>query len=72
MRKVTPGEMLALNDLLLMENNALAVARPGVNVITDEQLKNLAQSGITAAETRIAGLQQFIVENGLITSKEVQ
>jgi hypothetical protein len=55
-----------------METNALAVPKAGVNAITDEQLKNLAQSGITATGARIMGLQQFISENHLITSGEVQ
>ena len=71
MRKITPGENLSLNTLLQMETNALAVAKPGLNTITDPQLKSLAQSGITASESRILGLQQFITENNLINTGEV-
>ena len=71
MRKITPGENLSLNTLLQMETNALAVAKAGLNTITDPQLKSLAQSGITASESRILGLQQFITENNLINTGEV-
>ncbi|HBF37736.1 MAG TPA: hypothetical protein DDW50_10480 [Firmicutes bacterium] len=71
MRKITPGENLSLNTLLQMETNALAVAKAGVNAITDPQLKSSAQSGITATQARIMGLQQFITENHLINTGEV-
>jgi hypothetical protein len=72
LRKLTPGEILSLTTLLQMETNALAVAKAGVMAITDEQLKNLTQSGITATNARIMGLQQFISENHLLTTGEVQ
>jgi hypothetical protein len=71
MRKITPGEMLTFSTLLQLEVNGLAVARAGVNIISDQQLKDLAQSGITAAEARIAGLQQFVSENDLTNIGEV-
>jgi hypothetical protein len=63
--------MLSLSTLLQMETNALTVAKAGVHAITDQQLKDLGQSGITAAEARIAGLQQFIAENQLTDVGEV-
>ena len=72
MRKLTPNEILSLNALLQMETQSLSVARAGLNAITDEQLKNLAQSGITATEGRIMGLQQFIAENHVTSTGEVQ
>ncbi|HEY8464374.1 MAG TPA: hypothetical protein VIM29_10210 [Bacillota bacterium] len=72
MRQLTSGEKLTLSNLLQAETNSLAMARAGINAITDEQLKTLAQSGLTAAEARIAGLQEFISENNLTTIKEVQ
>lgn len=72
MRKLTPGEVLSLNTLLQMETNGLSVAKAGINAITDDQLKSLAQSGITATEARIMGLQQFIAENHVTSTGEVQ
>lgn len=72
MRQLTSGEKLTLSNLLQAETNSLAMARAGINAITDEQLKTLAQSGLTAVEARIAGLQEFISENNLTTIKEVQ
>lgn len=69
MRQLTPGEVLSLSTLLAAETNALAIAKAGVNAITDQQLKAFTQSGITASQTRIAGLQQFISENMGITGE---
>lgn len=63
MRQLTPGEVLSLSTLLAAETNALTIAKAGVNTIADDQLKSLTQSGITATQARIAGLQQFITEN---------
>jgi ferritin-like metal-binding protein YciE len=68
MRQVTTNEILALNKFLQMETNSLAMAKAGINVISDQQLKTLAQSGITATEGRIRGLQQFIAENNIASS----
>lgn len=69
MRQLTPGEVLSLSTLLAAETTALAVAKAGINTISDAQLKQLADSGITASQTRIAGLQQFITENVGITGE---
>jgi len=55
-----------------METNSLAVAKATVGVITDQQLKNLTQAGMTASEARIRGLQQFITENEIVETAEVQ
>jgi hypothetical protein len=63
LRQLNPGEVLSLSTLLAGETNALAVAKAGVNTISDDQLKSLTQSGITATQARITGLQQFISEN---------
>jgi len=63
MRQLTSAEVLSLTKLLEMENNSLAVSQAGLMAISDEKLKTLAQAGITATQARIAGLQQFIVEN---------
>lgn len=72
MRALTPGEILSLSSLLQMESNALAVAKASLMAINDEQLKTLTQAGITAAQSRIMGLQQFIAENQVAPIKEVQ
>ena len=72
MKKVTPSELLSLNKLLQMETNSLAIAKAGINVISDEQLRTLAESGISAAEARIRGIQQFIMENNVTTAEGVQ
>jgi ferritin-like metal-binding protein YciE len=68
MRQVTTNEVLALNKFLQMETNSLTMAKAGVNVISDQQLKTLAQSGITATEGRIRGIQQFIEENNIASA----
>lgn len=72
MRALTPGEVLSLSTLLQMESNALAVAKASLMAINDEQLKTLTQAGITAGQSRIMGLQQFIAENQIAPIKEVQ
>ncbi len=72
MRDLTPGELLSFSTLLQMESNALAVAKASQSAIGDEQLKELTQAGITAAQSRIMGLQQFISENRVAPIKEVQ
>lgn len=68
MRQVTPNEILALNKFLQMETNSLAMSKAGINVISDPQLKTLTQSGITATEGRIKGIQQFIAENNITST----
>jgi hypothetical protein len=65
MRQLTASEILSLNKFLEMETNSLAMAKISVNAIGDDQLRNLAQSGISASEGRIKGLQQFIHENNV-------
>lgn len=72
MRDLTPGELLSFSTLLQMESNALAVAKASQSAISDEQLKELTQAGITAGQSRIMGLQQFIAENRVAPVKEVQ
>lgn len=72
MRELTPGELLTFSTLMQMECNALAVAKAAQLAITDEQLKEMSQVGITAAQSRIMGLQEFIAENRVAPVKEVQ
>ncbi|MEL7633006.1 MULTISPECIES: hypothetical protein [Sporomusa] len=63
MRQLTPVEVLSLAKLLEMETNALTVAQASLMAISDEQLKTMTQAGIAATQARVAGLQQFVVEN---------
>lgn len=67
MRQLTAAEVLSLTKLLEMESNALIVAQASLMAISDEQFKTMTQAGITATQARIAGLQQFIVENKITT-----
>lgn len=63
MRKLSEGELLSLTGLLSMENDGLAVAKVMKNLISDEELKRQAETGVLAAEGRIKAAQQFINEN---------
>ncbi|MDF2524714.1 MAG: hypothetical protein K0R31_2355 [Clostridiales bacterium] len=57
MKQLTPNEVLSISKMLKMETNSLVIAKAGINLISDEQLKTNAQSGIDATEARIKGLQ---------------
>lgn len=70
MRQLPASEILSISNLIHMETTGLAMAKAGVNVIADEQLKIQARTGINAAEARIKGLQQFISENNVINLQE--
>lgn len=72
MRDLSPGEILSLGALLQMETNGLAMAKAALTAMNNEQLKALAEAGITAAQSRIMGLQQFIAENNVASIREVQ
>jgi hypothetical protein len=65
MRKFTEAEILSLTGLLKFESDGLAVSRAMQSLITDDDLKKQAESGILAAEGRIRCLDQFINENGI-------
>lgn len=70
MKQLPASEILSISNLILMETTGLAMAKAGIDVITDEQLKAQAKSGITAGEMRIKGLQQFIIENNVIHQED--
>ncbi len=70
MRQLPASEILSISNLILMENTGLAMAKAGINIIKDEELKAQAQAGIMAGEMRIKGLQQFIIENNVINPQE--
>jgi hypothetical protein len=67
LRQLTSAEVLSLAKLIEMETNGLAVAQASLMAISDEKLKTMAQAGISAQQARIAGLQQFVVENNITT-----
>lgn len=66
MRNLTDSEMIALRELLQVESNELAKAMASQAMITDDDLKKQAESGIMACKGRINGLRQFINENNVI------
>lgn len=72
MRKITDSEILSITRLLQMETNGLAIAKAGLRMIGDDELRKLAETGISNSEARIKGLQQFITENNIVPSREVQ
>jgi len=71
LRELTPGEVLQLRELLQMESNALAKAKAISGFVTDNDLKKSVDVGIQAMEARVKGIQQFIVENNVISTEGV-
>lgn len=55
-----------------METNTLAKAKATQNLVTDPQLKAQTDSGILSAEGKIKAMQQFIIENNVLPTSEVQ
>ncbi|WP_027625699.1 hypothetical protein [Clostridium lundense] len=72
MRKLSEVEMQSLAALLKMEQDGLIVQRAVNTLITDENLKRQGEASVLAAEGRIKGLQQFVNENQVSVSEEVQ
>lgn len=72
MRKLSEAEILSLTGVLTMEKDGLAVAKAMKALITDEEIKKQAETGILATEARIKGIQQFINENQVTEVKGVQ
>ena len=71
-RKLTEGELLSLTGLLKMEKDGLTVTRATQALITDEDLMRQGKAGILATESRIKGIQQFINENQITMTGEVE
>lgn len=71
MRQLTPTEVLWLREMLQMESNALAKAKATRTFITDDDLKKLADAGIQTMEARVRGMQQFVVENNIVSTEGV-
>ena len=72
MRKLSEAELIMSTEALKMEAEGLATARATHMLIEDSDLKKSAEAGIMAAEARIKGMQQFINENQVLDSREVQ
>ncbi|NFD31920.1 hypothetical protein EXN57_16660 [Clostridium botulinum] len=72
MRKLSEVEVLSLTSLLKMEQDGLIVQKAMNTLITDDNLRRQVEASALASEGRIKGLQQFINENEIITSREVQ
>jgi len=72
MRALSEIEILSLTGVLKMESDGLAMQRAVSSLITDEDLKRQSEASVLAAEGRIKGIQQFMNENEVAISKEVQ
>ncbi len=70
MRKLSEIGNLSLAAVLKMESDALIMQRAVDRLISDEDLKKQSQASILATEGRVKGIQQFIVENNVLASKE--
>ncbi|MGL5641237.1 MAG: hypothetical protein ACRDDM_03155 [Paraclostridium sp.] len=71
MRTLSEGEKISLAAVIKMESDGLLIQRAINTLISDEDLKRQSDSSILATEGRIKAIQQFIVENEILVSKEV-
>ncbi|MFW5995845.1 MAG: hypothetical protein ACOCQB_01125 [Halanaerobiaceae bacterium] len=69
MRQLADSEIISLTGLLKMERDGLAAARAMKSLISDENLRQQADTAIMAAEGRIKGMQQFINENQISSER---
>lgn len=72
MRSLSDAELLSLTTLLKMEKDGLAVSRAMHQLINDDEFKRQSEAGMLAMEQRIRGIQQFINENNVTNTREVQ
>jgi hypothetical protein len=72
MRKLSEVEVLSLTTLLTIERDGLAVSKAMHPLISDVELKKQYEAGMLASEGRIKGIQQFISENQITLTGEVQ
>ena len=70
MRALSEIENLSLAAALKMETDALLMQRAIDTLITDKDLKRQSEASILAAEGRLKGIQEFMVENGIRTAQE--
>lgn len=71
-RKLSEAELLMLSDMLKMESEGLITARATNMLIEDSDLKKSEEAGMMTAEARIEGMRQFIMENHVLGTGEVQ
>jgi ferritin-like metal-binding protein YciE len=71
MRKLSEAEVLNLKEVLQMETLAMDKAKAMQSVAKDKHIQELIESGITAGEGRIRGIQQFVSENNILEPGEV-
>ena len=69
MRDLAEHEKVSLREILQMETNGLVTLKASTKMIEDGELKKQSEAAILAAEGRIKGIQQFLNENGIITSE---
>jgi hypothetical protein len=67
MRSLSQSEILSLNSLLQMELNGLAVAKAIARTVGDDKLKEMTETGIQSSQARIRTIQQFLMENQIIS-----
>jgi len=70
LRILTDSEVIALNGLLKLEYDGLAMSRVINNLIVDEDLKKQAEAGTLQKEQRIKAILQFISENDVFEREE--
>ena len=70
MRVLSEIENISLAAVLKMESDGLVMQRAINSLISDEDLKRQSEANILVAEGRIKAIQQFIVENKIIVTKE--
>ncbi len=71
MRKLSDAEVLSLRELLQMDTNALSQVKAMEPFVTDNDLKAQLNASMLTTENRIKGMQQFIIENEVISVGEV-
>jgi hypothetical protein len=72
MRRLSEMEIISLTAMLEMEKDGLIVTKAMNTIISDPELKKQAEYGVLAVETRIKSIQQFINENQVSGTGEVQ
>jgi hypothetical protein len=70
MRKLTEAEVVALNEIVVLEYDGLAMSRAMKELIVDDDLKKQFEAGILQNEQRLKGLLQFINENDILEPEE--
>lgn len=71
MRKLSEAEVLSLRELLQMDTIALAQVKALEPLVKDPELKSQVNASILTTESRVKGMQQFVLENEIIQTGEV-